>query len=161
MLSSRAPVVFRLAGLPGPEIPEELELLYHPLGALFGRLLVGLEGEVWGVGRLVGVGDAGELFDLARECLLVEALHVPLGADLQRGVDEDLDGPLPVSELALDDLGDGGLARPREASEPQGKSAFFVHARSFRRSDCLCNRSLQIPPDPAHTTIVGSAGESP
>src|SRR5919112_1793700 len=177
--SGRAPVIFGvLLGLPGPEVPEELQLLYHLLGALLGRLLVGLEHEVGGVGRFVGVGDAGELFDLPRESLLVEAFHVPVGADLQRGVDEDLDEvhdpapyliprlfigrdgahdhpdpvareqvgdepypqdvyvavvpgeaqalgevgpddvpveylhePLPAPELALDDLGDGGLAR--------------------------------------------------
>src|SRR5829696_1162657 len=226
--SGRAPVVLRLAGLPGPEVSEELQLLYHPLGALSGRLLVGLENQVWGVGRFVGVGDTGELFDLARESLLVEALHVPIRAHLQRGVDEDLDevhdpapylvprllvgrdgtddhtnpvareqvgdepypqdvyitvvpgeaealgevgpydipveylhGPFPVPELALDYLGDRGLARAREPGEPQGKSAFFVHARSFRHSDCLYKRSLHIPLRTAHTTIVGSAGESP
>src|SRR5918997_7055853 len=90
-LSARAPVVLRLLRLPGPEVSEELELLYDLAGALLGLLLVGLEDEVGGGGRLVGVGDAGELLDLPGESLLVEALDVPLGANLERGIDEDLD----------------------------------------------------------------------
>src|ERR671915_2134864 len=90
-LSARAPVVLRLLRLSGPEVPEELELLYDLAGALLGRLLVGLEREVGGGGRLVGVGDTRKLLDLPGEGLLVETLHVPLGAHLERGIDEDLD----------------------------------------------------------------------
>src|SRR5215212_6645002 len=203
-LSARAPVVLRLLRLPRPEVPEELELLYDLAGALFRRLLIGLEDEVGCVRRLVGVGDAGELFYLPGESLLVEALDVPLCAHLQWSIDEDLDEvydpaphlvsrlfirrdgaddhtysvsreqvrhkadpehvyvavvpgegkafgqvgpydvpvedlhlPLPLAQLVLDDLGYGRLARPRESGEPQRKSAFFVHMRSFRRSDRL------------------------
>src|SRR5215212_3095008 len=90
-LSARAPVVLRLLRLPRPEVPEELELLYDLAGALFRRLLIGLEDEVGGVRRLVGVGDAGELFYLPGESLLVEAIHAPLGPHLHGSIDEDLD----------------------------------------------------------------------
>src|ERR671910_817475 len=89
-LSAGAPVVLRLLCLPRPEVPEELELLYDLTGALLRRLFVGLEDEVGGGGRLVGVGDACELFYLAGEGFLVEALDVPLCANLQRGIHEDL-----------------------------------------------------------------------
>src|SRR5215217_4940645 len=178
-LLARAPVVLRLLRLSRPEVPEELELLYDLAGALLRRLLGGLEDEVGGVRRLVGVGDAGELLYLPCKSLLVEAFHVPLGTDFQRSIDEDLDevhdpaphlvprllvrrdgaddhthpvarkevghkaypkyvyvavfpgegeafrevgphyvpvedlhGPLPLAQLALDDLGYGRLARP-------------------------------------------------
>ena len=40
---------------------------------------------------LVRIGDAGEMLDLARERLLVEALRVALGAHLERRRDVDLD----------------------------------------------------------------------
>src|ERR687889_1908003 len=90
-LSARAPVVLCLLRLPRPEVPEELELLYDPAGALLRRLLIGLEDEVGGVRRLVGVRDTGELLYLPGESLLVEALDVPLCAHLQRSIDEDLD----------------------------------------------------------------------
>src|SRR5215211_6613791 len=90
-LSVRAPVVLRLLRLPRPEVPEELEFLYNPAGALFRRLRVGFADEVGGVRGLVGVGDASKLLYLAREGLLIEAFHVPLCADLERRVYEDLD----------------------------------------------------------------------
>src|ERR687897_3945384 len=90
-LSARAPVVLRLLRLSRPEVPEELQLLYDLAGALLRLLLVGLEGEVRGRGRLVGVRDAGELLYLSGERFLVEALYVPLGAHFQRRVHEDLD----------------------------------------------------------------------
>src|SRR5215212_1980676 len=54
-LSASAPVILRLLRLPGPEVPEELELLYDLTGALLGLLLIGLEDEVGGGGRLVGI----------------------------------------------------------------------------------------------------------
>src|SRR5215210_2976902 len=79
----------------GPEIAELLEPGDDPAGALVGLLLIGLDVELRGGGRLVRVGDAGELRYLPGERLLVEALHVALGADLKRGVDEDLDEVLP------------------------------------------------------------------
>src|SRR5215204_2510 len=90
LLSARTPVVLRLLRLLRPEVPEELELLYDLAGALFRRLLIGLEDEVGGVRRLVGVGDAGELLYLPCEGFLVEALDIPLCAHLQRSIDEDL-----------------------------------------------------------------------
>src|SRR5918994_7545110 len=90
-LSAGAPVVLRLLRLPRPEVPEELELLYDLAGALFRRLFVGLEDEVGGVRRLVGVGDPGELLYLPGEGFLVEALDVPLCAHLQWSIDEYLD----------------------------------------------------------------------
>src|ERR687898_857017 len=89
-LLARAPVVLRLLRLSRPEVPEELELLYDLAGALLRRLLIGLEDEVGGVRRLVGVGDAGELLYLPCESLLVEALDIPLCAHLQWSIDEDL-----------------------------------------------------------------------
>src|SRR5215211_6563923 len=89
-LSARAPVVLGLLRFARPQVSEELELLYDLADALFGRLLVGLEHEVGSVRWLVGVGDAGELFYLPGERFLVEALHVPLGAHFEGGVDEDL-----------------------------------------------------------------------
>jgi hypothetical protein len=54
-------------------------------------LLGGLEDQVWGHGRLVGVGDPGETLDLPRKRLLVEALDVALGGHLQGDVHENLD----------------------------------------------------------------------
>src|SRR5215210_1721293 len=44
---------------------------------------------------------------------------------------EDLHGPLPVAQLALDELGDGRLPRSRESGEPQSEAAFFVHIRTL------------------------------
>src|SRR5919112_317232 len=85
-----APVVLGILRR-GPEVPEELELLYDLPGALLGRLFVCLEDEVWGDGRLIGVRDAGELVYLPCESLLVEALHVALGCNLEGYVHEDLD----------------------------------------------------------------------
>src|SRR5919107_86298 len=203
-LSARAPVVLRLLRLPGPEVSEELELLYDLAGALFGLLLVGLEDEVGGGGWLVGIGYSGELLDLPGKSLLVEALDVPLGTNLERSIDEDLDevddpaphlvaclfvgrdgaddhtnpvareqvrheadpqdvyvavvpgegkalgevgphyvpvedldGPLPLAQFVLDELGDGRLPRPGEAGKPQREAALFVHICSFRRYDLL------------------------
>src|ERR687894_78941 len=88
-LLAGAPVVLRVLGR-GPEIPEELQLLYDSAGALLWLFLVGLEGEVWSRGRLVRVRDTGELRYLSSERFLVEPLYVSLGAHLQRGVHEDL-----------------------------------------------------------------------
>src|SRR5215208_3450360 len=83
------PVVFRIRGR-RPEIPVEFQLLYYLAGALLGRLLGGLEDEVGGSGRLVGVGYSGKALDLPRKRLLVETLHVPFCAHLQGCVNEDL-----------------------------------------------------------------------
>src|SRR5918998_4425436 len=80
------PVEFRN----GLEVALPLEVPDHPRGALGRRFLVGLYVQLGGDGRLVGVGDAGELRDLAAEGLLVEALDVPVGADVERRVHEDL-----------------------------------------------------------------------
>src|SRR5215216_5297972 len=55
------------------------------------RLMFGVQLDLRVERWLIWVGDAGELLDLALERLLVEALHVALGADLDRGLDEHLD----------------------------------------------------------------------
>ena len=69
-------------------------------GVLLGRFVLGIEHELGVERRLVRIGDARELLDLAREGLLVEALHVALGADLDRGLDEHLDEAVPISSRA-------------------------------------------------------------
>ena len=74
-----------------PEVAELLEPGEDPAGAVLRLLLVGLDVQLGGGRRLVRVGDARELRDLARERLLVEALHVALGAHLEGRVDEYLD----------------------------------------------------------------------
>src|SRR5215212_9479140 len=63
----------------------------NPRRALAGLLLISLDVKLGGGGWLVGVGYPGELRDLPGESLLVEALHIPLGAHLERSIDEDLD----------------------------------------------------------------------
>ena len=50
-----------------------------------------IEGELRVLRRLVGIADAGELFDLAGDGLCIEALHVALDALLERRRDVDLD----------------------------------------------------------------------
>jgi adenylyl-sulfate kinase len=65
-----------------PEQPELLELVDDGLGALLRRNALGVDDQLRARGRLVGIGHAGELLDLAGESLLVEALDVTLGAGL-------------------------------------------------------------------------------
>src|SRR6266542_5468050 len=73
---------------------ELLELGEHERGTLFRSVQLRVEHELRVLGLLVGVGDAGELRDLSGEGLLVEALHVPARAFLDRGLHVDLDeGP--------------------------------------------------------------------
>src|SRR5215207_2778905 len=79
----------------GPEVAELLEPYDDPTGALVGLLLIGLDVELGGARRLVGIRDAGELLDLTRKSPLVEALHVALGTHLQGCVHIDLDEVLP------------------------------------------------------------------
>src|SRR5262249_33395164 len=74
-----------------PDQAELLEQLQDPLRAPFRLLVLGLDPDLRQLGRLVRVGDAGELLDLAPERLLVEALHVAARTLLHRRVDEDLD----------------------------------------------------------------------
>jgi hypothetical protein len=50
--------------------------------------VLSVQGDLGAERRLVRIRDAGELLDLALEGLLVEALDVALGADLDRGLDE-------------------------------------------------------------------------
>ena len=69
----------------GLEVGEDL------LGVLLRRLAGGLDPDLGVLRLLVGVGDAGELLDLTRAGLRVEALGVALLAVLERGGDEDLD----------------------------------------------------------------------
>src|SRR5215208_6210281 len=73
------------------EIAELFQVADDPGRALPGLLFIGLDVQLGGGGRLVRVGHTGELRDLPRESLLVEALDVPLGAHLQGSIDEDLD----------------------------------------------------------------------
>src|ERR687898_1258766 len=67
------------------EQAEPFELVDHELRALLGRLLLRSENELRISRRLVGIGHAGELLDLARESLLVETLHVAPRALLDGG----------------------------------------------------------------------------
>src|SRR3712207_3651868 len=107
----------------GPQVAQLLEPGYDPPGALVRLLLVGLYVQLGGGGRLVGIGYPGELPDLARESLLVEALHVALGAHLERRVDEDLDEVVPdVAPYLVADLlerrdGRDDLPRPVAGQE--------------------------------------------
>ena len=68
-----------------------LEVGEDLLRRLLGRLVLGLDHQLGVLRRLVGVGDAGELLDLAGAGLRVEALDVALLADLDRGLDVGLD----------------------------------------------------------------------
>src|SRR5918997_1221796 len=74
----------------GLEVALLLEVPDDARGALGRLFLVGLYVELGRDGRLVGVGDAGELRDHTPKGLLVEALDVPVGANVERRVHEDL-----------------------------------------------------------------------
>src|SRR5215213_7646403 len=65
-----------------PEIAELFEVADDPGRTLPWLLFIGLDVQLRGGRRLVRVGNTGELRDLPREGLLVEALDVPLGANL-------------------------------------------------------------------------------
>src|SRR5215212_11702724 len=65
-----------------PEIAELFEVADDPGRTLPGLLFIGLDVQIRGGRRLVRVGNTSELRDLPREGLLVEALDVPLGANL-------------------------------------------------------------------------------
>src|SRR5918999_4046615 len=83
------------------EQAELFELVDHELRALRGRLLLRSQDELRTRRHLVGVGDSRELFDLARERLLVETLHVAPRALLDGSVDEDLhEGAVLLDQLA-------------------------------------------------------------
>src|SRR5262249_54602343 len=58
---------------------------------LLGALALRLADDLGLLRRLIRVRDAGELLDLTRAGLRVEALHVALLADLDRGLDVGLD----------------------------------------------------------------------
>src|SRR5215213_8476415 len=88
---SITPALRPVERLDRPEIAGLFEVADDPPRALLGVLLVGPYMQLRGSRHLVGVGDTGELRDLPRESLLVEALDVPLGTNLQRGIHEDLD----------------------------------------------------------------------
>jgi hypothetical protein len=63
--------------------------------------VLGVEPEFGGLGHVVGVGDAGELLDLARPRELVEPLAVAALAFLQRRRHVDLDeGAVLLDHLA-------------------------------------------------------------
>src|SRR5581483_3706092 len=69
---------------------ELLERLDHDLCRLLGRPALRLDDDLGVLRLLVRVVDAREARDLARERLLVEAVHVAASALLERGRDEDL-----------------------------------------------------------------------
>src|SRR5919108_2212491 len=70
---------------------ELLELVEDALGALLGRFLFGVNDELRAGGRLVRIRDSGELLDLPRERLDVEALDVTPRTLLDRSLDVHLD----------------------------------------------------------------------
>ena len=89
-----------------------LEVVEDLLRRLLGRLARGLDAELGVLRLLVGVGDAGELLDLAGAGLRVEALDVARLAVLERGGDEDLD-EAAVHQLRGPRRGSRGRARSR------------------------------------------------
>src|SRR5512132_1922644 len=105
--------------------PKLLELRDHQGGALLGVAELRVEHELGARRLFVGVADAGELRDLSFERLLVEALHVTLGALVDRGLHVDLDeGADLIDALARllprllvrgDRGGDHGSALARQA----------------------------------------------
>ena len=52
--------------------------------------------------RLVGIGDAGEVIDLARQCALVQPFHIAIDKNVNRALDEYLDkiGEPPLQFVA-------------------------------------------------------------
>ena len=61
------------------------------LGELVRGLFAAGQDQFGGFGCLVGVIDAGETLEFAGPSLFIEALGVALFADLDGGIDEDLD----------------------------------------------------------------------
>jgi hypothetical protein len=121
---------------------------------------VELRGSRW----LVGVGDTGELRDLTRERLLVEALDIPLGTDFERSVDVYLEEVLPYraphlvahllerrdgrddhpDPVAREQLGDETKAQhvyvavlPREAETLRQIGAYDVPVEDFYSTESL------------------------
>ena len=84
--------------------------------------------------RLVGIGDAGELGDLAGPGLRVQALHVARLAVFERGRDVDLDEVVdPAAHLVAHRR---GTARSRRSPRPRrcGRAA----TRRSRSAGCSC-----------------------
>src|SRR6056297_2053598 len=69
--------------VPACDESEMLELEQDLLNRLAGAQALGIDCHFGGFGRLVGIGDTGELLDDARPGLLVQALAIALLADLQ------------------------------------------------------------------------------
>src|SRR6266542_781508 len=72
------------------------QLVEDHLHRIVGALAHGVDVDLRALGGLVRVGHAGEPGDLPRQRLRVQALDVPLGALLHRGVDVDLHELLDV-----------------------------------------------------------------
>ena len=85
------------------------------LGRVLGAGRGGVDADLGLLGRFVGAVDAGEVLELARARLLVEALHVARLGDRERGVDEDLD------ELALGQHRADHLALGAERADEGGE----------------------------------------
>src|SRR5215208_7560716 len=131
--------------LAGRDQVAALEVVEDLLRRLLGRLLVGLDGELGVLRRLVGVRDAGELLDLAGARLGVKALDVALLADLERGLGVDLDEPLAhlvpclVADVAVgrDRSGDNRDAVAREQVGDEGDAADVGVAVLLRETEAL------------------------
>src|SRR5579859_7187206 len=97
------------------------QLVEDEIRRLFGRVVERVDNDLGVLGRLVGVVHARHLLDLAAPGPLVEALDVPLLADLDRGRDVDLDEgadllarPLARRAVGRDQRDDRDDAVPRE-----------------------------------------------
>ena len=64
------------------------------------------------LGRLVGVGDAGEVLDLAAQRLLVEALDVAAGQLFDAALRVDLDEVADEGAVLVADLARRARSRP-------------------------------------------------
>src|SRR5207302_8973684 len=73
------------------EVPPGLQHVDDPSRRLLGRLALGCDLDLRVQRRLVGVVDTGEALERAGARLGIEALHIPVLADLQRGGDVDLE----------------------------------------------------------------------
>src|SRR5215203_4958528 len=141
------------------------------LRALIGRRRLGVDAKLGALGCLVRIRDAGELLDLTGERLRVEALHVALGASIDRRIDVNLD---EATELLnhLSRLGPGlGVRRDRRhdhgaalPGEPGGDPADALDVRVavlLREPEplreVLANRvPVQILDDPSATLELGA-----
>src|SRR5579884_3723274 len=85
---SAAIVPGRTSRLHVPQLAQLAENLRH---ALFYRFAAGVDRDIGALRLLVGIGYPREILDLSGERLLVQALDVALGQDIDRAFDEDLE----------------------------------------------------------------------